>query len=99
MARKDKYNKIKYFLSNGKIITYANSREKAMAEWKKILSFSTNKEMIKYLKLGRGKDKDITLIKMEYYDWAGNLTISKEFDEVGEVEGNLFKESEELNNS
>lgn len=99
MARKDKYNKIKYFLSNGKIITYANSREKAMAEWKKILSFTTNKEMVKSLKLGRGKDKGITLLKMEYYDWAGNLTISKEFEKENEEEGNLFKESEELNNS
>jgi len=95
---KGKIYKIKFLLSNGKTIIHDGKRDKLINEWRKLEGLS-NQEIVKSLKLGRGKHKDIMLIKMEFYDWANNLTISKVFNEVEEVEDNLFKESEELNNS
>jgi hypothetical protein len=77
---KGKIYKTKFFLSNGKIITHEEKRDKLIKEWRRNEELSSQ-EIVKSLKLGRGKYKEISLIKMEFYDWANNLTISKVFDE------------------
>lgn len=57
MKRKDKTYQIQYILSNGKTIVHGGKRDKVVSEWEEVLGLS-GEDIIKFLKLGKGKEKD-----------------------------------------
>ena len=74
---KGKIYRIKYTLSNNKIETFFGKRNKVINQWEK-QSLLTKEKIAKQLKI---KDKGITLIEMNLYDWAGNLLANKLFND------------------
>lgn len=74
---KGKIYKIKYTLSNNKIEVFFGKRNKVINQWEK-QSLLTKEKIAKQLKI---KDKGITLIEMNLYDWAGNLLANKLFND------------------
>lgn len=95
MAKIEKVYKIEYILSNGKPIIHHNKRGKTIKEWEMLSDFSYE-EVIKYLKLNKGKNKekykDVNLVKVGLYDWVGNLMVSRLFDVSKKKEDNNEKE-------
>lgn len=69
--------KIKYILSNDKIITHENKRKKIMEEWDEVLQL-THEEIIKFLKLGKkkNKDKDILVDEIILIDKSEKVVIN-----------------------
>lgn len=98
MKRKDKTYQIQYILSNGKTIVHGGKREKVIKEWEEVLELSSE-EIIKFLKLSKGKDKDknkdVTLVEMILIDWVGTKLVGKVFGEETGKEENK-SESKEL---
>lgn len=92
MNRKEKVYKIQYILSNGKLITHPDKRSKTIKEWEEVSQLSAE-EVAKYLKLGKGKNKekykDAKVVEMKLLDWVNNVMVSKSLeikDEVNEKE-------------
>ena len=75
---KGKIYKIKFFLSDGRIIIHDGKRNKIIKEWHELLELPVEKIMRK-LKLH--KDKTIKLNEIILYDWVGNKMLNKIFKE------------------
>ena len=99
MKRKEKIYQIQYILSNGKTIVHGGKREKVIKEWEEVLKLSAE-EIIKFLKLSKGKDKDknkdVVLVEMILIDWVGTKLVGKVVDKEDEDIGNEKDESKEL---
>ena len=87
MGTKDKTYQIYYILSNGKTIVNGDKRAKVMQEWE-IVSELSPEEIIKYLKLNKGKNKGkydgVEVVEIKIIDWVGVKLANKVFEKEGD---------------